>query len=123
MQRGSEHPKGYILPLDEISPLYGFTWRQMGINAFANHRTQGITGFLGSTFLLRPIALISEDGKPIDPKSLAVSIAERFRGCPPIEIADRDLESARVAVCSRRGFATCLEKCWRKGQPCGGITR
>lgn len=98
LERGSEHPKGYVLPLDEISPLYGLTWRQMGINAFANHRTQGITGFLASTFLLRPIALIGEDGKPFDPKSLAVGIAERFKGCTPIEIADRDLESARAAV-------------------------
>ena len=98
LERGSEHPKGYTLPLDEISPLYGLSWRQMGINAFANHRTQGITGFLASTFLLRPIALTSEDGKPFDPRSLAVGIAERFKGCTPIEIADRDLESARVAV-------------------------
>ncbi len=98
MERGSEHPKGYVLPLDEISPLYGLSWRQMGINAFANHRTQGITGFLSSTFLLRPIALVAEGGKPFDPKSLAVGIAERFKGCTPVEIADRDLESARTAV-------------------------
>jgi len=98
VERGSEHPKGTILPLDEISPLYGRLWRQLGIDAFANHRTQGITGFLASSFLLRPIALIREDGKPLEAKSLAVDIAERFRGCTPIEIADRDLESARAAV-------------------------
>ena len=98
LERGSEHPKGYLLPLDEISPLYGISWRQMGINAFANHRTQGITGFLASTFLLRPIALITEDGKAFDPRSLAVGIAERFRSCTPIEIADRDLESAHAAA-------------------------
>jgi hypothetical protein len=98
LERGSEHPHGYVLPLDEISPLYGRSYRQLGIDAFANHRTQGITGFLASTFLLRPIALISEDGKPLDPKSFAVNIAERFKGCTPIELADRDLESARTAV-------------------------
>ncbi len=98
LERGSEHPKGSVLPLDEISPLYGRTWRQMGIDAFANHRTQGITGFLASTFLFRPIALVSEDGKPFYTKSLAVGISERFKGCTPIEIADRDLESARTAV-------------------------
>ena len=98
VERGSDHPKGTILPLDEISPLYGRSWRQLGIDAFANHRTQGITGFLASSFLLRPIALIREDGQPLDAKSLAVNIAERFKGCTPIEIADRDLESARAAV-------------------------
>src|SRR5712692_5111312 len=47
----SEAPKGYLLPLDEISPLYGKSWRELGLDAFANHRTQGITGFLGSPFL------------------------------------------------------------------------
>jgi len=98
VERGSEHPKGFVLPLDEISPLYGRSWRQLGLDAFANHRSQGITGFLGSSFLLRPIALIREDGKPVDAKSFAVGIAERFKGCTPIELADRDLESARTAV-------------------------
>jgi LmbE family N-acetylglucosaminyl deacetylase len=98
LERGSEHPRGYILPLDEISPLYGRSYRQMGIDAFANHRTQGITGFLGSSFLLRPIALIREDGKPLDPKSLSVTLAERFKGCAPLEQADRELGSARANV-------------------------
>jgi LmbE family N-acetylglucosaminyl deacetylase len=98
LERGSEHPRGYILPLDEISPLYGRSYRQLGIDAFANHRTQGITGFLGSSFLLRPIALIREDGKPLDPKSFSIALAERFKGCTPIEEADRELESARANV-------------------------
>jgi LmbE family N-acetylglucosaminyl deacetylase len=98
MERGAEHPVGYPLPLDEISPMYGKSWRQLGIDAFANHRTQGITGFLASTFLLRPIALKREDGQPVDPKSFAVSLSERFKGCTPIELADRDLEAARAAV-------------------------
>jgi len=98
VERGSDHPRGYVLPLDEISPLYGRSWRQLGIDAFANHRTQGITGFLASSFLQRPIALFSEDGKAPDPKSFAVSLAERFKGCAPIQEADRDLSEARVAA-------------------------
>ncbi len=98
VERGSDRPKGYVLPLDEISALYGRSWRQLGLDSFANHRSQGITGFLGSSFLLRSIALIREDGKPFDPKSLAVNISERFKGCTPIELADRDLEASREAV-------------------------
>jgi len=70
----SEAPKGYLLPLDEISPLYGKSWREMGLDAFANHRTQGITGFLGSPFLRRAIALRREDGGEFDPASLAQSL-------------------------------------------------
>jgi LmbE family N-acetylglucosaminyl deacetylase len=70
----SDAPKGYILPLDGISPLYGKSWREMGIDAFANHRTQGITGFLGSPFLRRPIALKREDGGELDPALLAQTL-------------------------------------------------
>jgi LmbE family N-acetylglucosaminyl deacetylase len=62
---------GYILPLDDISPLYGKSWREIGLDAFANHRTQGITGFLGSPFLRLPIALKREDGVELDPALLA----------------------------------------------------
>ena len=67
----SETPAGYMLPLDEISPLYGKSWREIGLDAFANHRTQGISGFLGSPFLHRPIALKREDGGAFDPAVLA----------------------------------------------------
>jgi LmbE family N-acetylglucosaminyl deacetylase len=67
----SEAPKGYLLPLGDVSPLYGKSWREIGLDAFANHRTQGITGFLGSPFLRRPIALKREDGGDFDPALLA----------------------------------------------------
>src|SRR4029077_13367673 len=58
-------------PLGDISPLYGKSWREIGLDAFANHRTQGITGFLSSPFLRRPIALKREDGAELDPAFLA----------------------------------------------------
>jgi len=67
----SETPTGYLLPLDEISPLYGKSWREIGLDAFASHRTQGISLFLGSPFLRRPIALKREDGATLDPAILA----------------------------------------------------
>jgi len=67
----SEAPKGYLLPVDDISPLYGKSWREMGLDAFANHRSQGITGFLASPFLRRAVALQREDGGQLDPALLA----------------------------------------------------
>jgi LmbE family N-acetylglucosaminyl deacetylase len=70
----SDAPKGYILPLDDISPLYGKSWREIGLDAFANHRTQGITLFLSSPFLRRSIALKREDGGGFDPALLAQSL-------------------------------------------------
>src|SRR5258708_185615 len=57
----SEKPQGYPLPLDDVSPLYGKSWREIGLDAFANHHTQGITGFLNSPFLRRPLTLKRED--------------------------------------------------------------
>jgi LmbE family N-acetylglucosaminyl deacetylase len=65
------NPARVQLPLDDVSPLWGKTWREIGIDAFANHRTQGISGVLGSPFLHRPIALVSENGEKIDPTMFA----------------------------------------------------
>jgi LmbE family N-acetylglucosaminyl deacetylase len=84
----SETPKGYLLPLDGISPLYGKSWREIGLDAFANHRTQGITGFLGSPFLRRPIAFKREDGVELDPALLA-------QGLGPL---DEDYEVGNMGV-------------------------
>ena len=84
----SEAPKGYLLPIDEISPLYGKSWREIGLDAFANHRSQGITGFLNSPFLRRPIGLGREDGAPLDPGLLA----------QPLGPLDEDYEMGNMGV-------------------------
>ncbi len=110
IDRGSDKPKGYILPLDDISPLYGKTWRQIGIDAFVNHHTQGIAGFLNSPFIKRPIALSREDGKPFDAAILAEPVrSEPYRFapgfcekqasvCQAFQTADQDLALARTAA-------------------------
>jgi LmbE family N-acetylglucosaminyl deacetylase len=67
---------GASLPVDEISPLWGKTWREIGLDAFANHRSQGITNFLGSPFLRRPLVLIQENGGKFDAASLAVNLEQ-----------------------------------------------
>ncbi len=106
----SENPKGYVLPLDEVSPLYGKSWRQIGIDAFANHRTQGIAGFLNSPFIRRSIALVREDGKSLDPATLAAPLTRLFGDsnaktcvdhadwCDKLRIADGDLRQARASA-------------------------
>jgi LmbE family N-acetylglucosaminyl deacetylase len=76
LERGSDKPTGYILPLDEVSPVWGKTWRELGIDAFVNHRTQGIPAFINSPFLRRPIALKREDGTNFDPGSLHRNLVE-----------------------------------------------
>jgi len=84
----SEAPKGYLLPVDDISPLYGKSWREMGLDAFSNHHSQGITGFLSSPFLRRGVALQREDGKEFDPALLA----------QPLGPLDEDYEAGNLGV-------------------------
>ena len=110
LERGSEKPQGYLLPLDEVSPLYGKTWREIGLDAFANHRTQGISGFLGSPFLRRPIALLPEAGRKLQASNLSTNLStlagdesglgcgEKPSYCGLIKKADEELASAHNAA-------------------------
>jgi LmbE family N-acetylglucosaminyl deacetylase len=76
VERGSDASSGYVLPLDDVSPLWGKTWREIGLDAFVNHRTQGISAFINSPFLRRPIALKREDGQKFDHDILSRSLDE-----------------------------------------------
>jgi LmbE family N-acetylglucosaminyl deacetylase len=96
MERGSEKPAGVILPLDDVSPLWGKTWREIGIDAFASHRTQGISAFLNSPFIRRPIALKREDGAPFDPAELAAPL--KAAECRAFSDADAALAIGREAL-------------------------
>jgi LmbE family N-acetylglucosaminyl deacetylase len=119
LERGSDAPKGYVLPLDEVSPLWGKTWREIGLDAFVNHRTQGIAGFLNSPFLRRPIALRPEDGASLDPALLAAPLAKLAEKIPtqrePIEKADRSLAAAREAA-ERLDWARAAQEVAQAGQ-------
>jgi LmbE family N-acetylglucosaminyl deacetylase len=117
LERGSEHPKGYLLPLDDVSPLWGKTWREIGLDAFASHRTQGITVFLGSPFLRRPIALIPEGGGPFDPRSLARLLhtsAQEANGedCRPNNRFCSSLEKYEEKLAEAKSAALALD--WEK---------
>ncbi|HEY2138844.1 MAG TPA: PIG-L family deacetylase, partial [Chthoniobacterales bacterium] len=101
-----EKPQGYPIPLDDVSPLYGKSWREIGLDAFANHRTQGITGFLNSPFLRRPVTLKQEDGGDFDASSLNEPLGpldEDFevgnKGVDPLmRVVDASLIAARDAA-------------------------
>jgi LmbE family N-acetylglucosaminyl deacetylase len=76
VDRGGHKPNSYLLPVDDVSPLYGKSYREIGLDAFTNHRTQGITGFINSPFLSLPYGLVSESGESFDPKILSVSLQQ-----------------------------------------------
>jgi LmbE family N-acetylglucosaminyl deacetylase len=94
----SDTPQGYLLPLDEISSLYGKSYREIGLDAFVNHHTQGIAGFLNSPFLRRKIALVPENGETFDPADLAKPLPALFPGCKAFADAYQLLAQAREAT-------------------------
>jgi len=94
----SDSPKGYVLPLDDVSPLWGKSWRQIGLDAFVNHHTQGIAGFLNSPFLRRQIALVPENGATFDPAKLSEPITTLLPDNELLADAQKSLGLAREAV-------------------------
>jgi LmbE family N-acetylglucosaminyl deacetylase len=110
LDRGSDSPQGYSVPIGDISPLYGKSYREIGLDAFANHRTQGISAFLGSPFLRRPVGLIPEKGFQFSQGMLNVSLsalagADSGLGCGgsasycgALKKADESLANARAAA-------------------------
>jgi LmbE family N-acetylglucosaminyl deacetylase len=89
---------GYVLLLDDVSPLWGKSWRGIGLDSFVDHRTQGIATFLNSPFLRRPVALVPEGDAKFDPKNLAVPLRSSFPSCPAFEEADDELVAGRTAA-------------------------
>jgi LmbE family N-acetylglucosaminyl deacetylase len=109
LDRGSEQPQGYAVPIGDISPLYGKSYREIGLDAFANHRTQGISAFLGSPFLRRPVGLVAEKGWKFSPEMLHTSLRAlaadngglgcgSANDCDALKKADDDLAHARAAA-------------------------
>jgi LmbE family N-acetylglucosaminyl deacetylase len=110
LDRSSDSPQGYSIPVGDVSPLYGKTYREIGLDAFANHRTQGISAFLGSPFLRRPIGLVAEAGSKFTPGMMSVGLtalsdADSGLGCggkasycDALKRADENLSAARAAA-------------------------
>jgi len=97
LDRG-DSPKGYALPLDDVDPLYGKSYREIGLDAFVNHHTQGIAGFLNSPFLRRPIALVPEQSGTLDPAQLAEPLPTLYPGCKAFQDTYTLLGQARESV-------------------------
>ena len=76
----------------------------------SNHHSQGITGFIGSPFLRRPLILIAEDGSKLDLSMLAAPLhamgndadgtgcAPNALVCVPLKKAEDEIAQARTAA-------------------------
>jgi LmbE family N-acetylglucosaminyl deacetylase len=59
------------LPVGDISPLWGKSYSDLGLIGFGNHRSQGITRILNSSFFRRPVTLKVVQGDKLAPEDLA----------------------------------------------------
>jgi LmbE family N-acetylglucosaminyl deacetylase len=100
----------FRVPTDQVSPTWGESYNEIAAQGFANHRSQGVSAFLGSNFLRRTTTLIRADGAPLDPSVLAqpiVSLGDRYPAAktfiqPLLELADQALAEARAAELALR---------------------
>jgi LmbE family N-acetylglucosaminyl deacetylase len=94
------------LPVNGVSPLWGNSYVEMGMEGHAQHRSQGTPAFFGNAFFRRPIYLVKEDEKgpagSFDVKLLAeplASLGARFPSlrqtlAPALASADQNLAAA-----------------------------
>jgi len=96
------------IPVSEVSPLWGKSYVDMGMEGHALHRSQGTPSFFGNPFFRRPVYLARENEKSdaigkFDLKLLAEplpSLSERFPAyrdaiAPSLSKANTNLEEAR----------------------------
>jgi LmbE family N-acetylglucosaminyl deacetylase len=110
--RGAKPPAGAVpLPVNDVSPLWGKSFVEIGMEGHAQHRSQGTPRLSSSPFFRQPVYLITEHGQEaggeFDPRLLAqpiTSLAERFPQFrdlmePGLASAERSLtEAAKLAL-------------------------
>jgi LmbE family N-acetylglucosaminyl deacetylase len=83
LQQGGRGASGstLTLPVNDISPIWGESYGEIGRAGFANQRSQGVVAFTNSAFLRRPASIQRSDGGALDMKMIAqpiTSLADRF---------------------------------------------
>jgi LmbE family N-acetylglucosaminyl deacetylase len=103
-------PDAVELPVSDVSPLWGKSFTEMGMEGHALHRSQGTPAFFGNVFFRRPIYLVAENEKgtagKFDAKLLAeplTSLSARFPSLQAsmatrLTAADADLKAALAAA-------------------------
>ncbi len=108
LQQGGRGGNGatVTLPVNDISPIWGESYGEIGRAGFANQRSQGVVAFTNSAFLRRPASIQRADGGNLDMKMIAQpisSFADRFPSSrdklqPGLSEIDAALVRARAAA-------------------------
>jgi LmbE family N-acetylglucosaminyl deacetylase len=94
------------LPVGEISPLWGDSYSDLGLIGFANHRSQGITRILDSSFFSRPVDLKVVEGDKLAPENLAQTLVSLGGRSDPLHA---ELGAADAALATAREDALRLD--------------
>jgi LmbE family N-acetylglucosaminyl deacetylase len=100
-------PGSLQLPANDISPLWGESYNELGAEGHEEHRSQGTPALFGNAFFRRPAVLVSEDPNvKIDAAQFnesITSLAARFPSLqsvmsPALAAADESLASAQKSM-------------------------
>lgn len=106
LQQGGRGASGatLTLPVNDVSPVWGESYGEIGRAGFANQRSQGVVAFTNSAFLRRPASIQRADGGPLDMKMIAqpiTSLADRFREWHREQIQAGEIEIDAALVRAR----------------------
>src|ERR1700730_9727608 len=95
-----DYTGSWVVPADDISSILGLSYRDIALEGYLHHRSQGVTPFLNAPFLRRPYGLKRTTGGPPSPSDFAQPLTSLTRVIPvPAEeylaAADHDLDQAR----------------------------
>jgi LmbE family N-acetylglucosaminyl deacetylase len=98
-----DYTGSWVVPADEISPIWGLSYRDIAFEGYLHHRSQGVTPFLNSPFLRRPYGLKRTTGGAPAPSDFAQPLTSLARVIPvpsldALAATDHDLDQARMAA-------------------------
>jgi LmbE family N-acetylglucosaminyl deacetylase len=98
-----DYTGSWVVPADDISPIWGRSYRDISLEGYLHHRSQGVTPFLNSPFIRRPYGLKRSTGGAPSPSDFAQPITSLARVIPvpsadALAAADHALDEARVAA-------------------------
>ena len=98
-----DYTGSWVVPADEISPIWGLSYRDIALEGYLHHRSQGVTPFLNSPFLRRPYGLKKSTGGAPTPADFAQPITSLASVIPvpseeTLASADHSLDEARAAA-------------------------
>jgi LmbE family N-acetylglucosaminyl deacetylase len=102
-QEKVDYTGSWVVPADDISEIWGHSYRDISAEGYLHHRSQGVTPFLNAPFVRRPYGLKRVGGGAPSPSDFEQPITSLANLIPvpsaePLAAADRALDQARVAA-------------------------